>query len=208
MCTLLSFYRYIIATITKTSSGRWKAIIRRKGWSIVSKNFRIKRDAQDWARTTEDQIVRGIYVQRSDSENVTVSNALDRYLAEVTPTKKPSTRRGDFTQAKQLKAHFGKYSLAVLNAERIAEFRDHRLAEGKSNNTVRLELALLSHLYNTAIREWSLGLAVNPVTNVRKPAAGEGRNRRLEGDEEERLLAACNQHSNPFLGWIVQLALS
>lgn len=91
--------------------------------------------------------------------------------------------------------------------EKIAAFRDHRLAEGKSNNTVRLELALLSHLYNTAIREWGMGLTVNPVTNVRKPAAGEGRNRRLEGDEEERLIAACEEHSNPFLAWIVKLAL-
>ena len=52
-----------------------------------------------------------------------------------------------------------------------------------------------------------MGLTVNPVTNVRKPAAGEGRNRRLEGDEEERLIAACEEHSNPFLAWIVKLAL-
>lgn len=95
----------------------------------------------------------------------------------------------------------------MLTAERIAECRDHRLAKGKSNSTVRLELALLSHRYNTAIREWGLGLKVNPVSNVKKPPAGEGRNRRLEGDEEERLLAACNEHSNPFLGWIVRLAL-
>lgn len=87
-------------TITKTSFGRWKAIIRRKGWPIVSKNFRIKRDAQDWARTTEDEIVRGIYVQRSESENITVAEALDRYLKEVTPTKKPTTQEGDFVQAK------------------------------------------------------------------------------------------------------------
>ena len=125
----------------------------------------------------------------------------------MTPTKKRTTRGGDHTQAKQLNLHFGKYSLAVLNAERIAQFRDHRLSEGKSNNTVRLELALLSHLYNTAIREWGMGITVNPVTNVRKPPAGEGRNRRLEGDEEERLIAACSEHSNPFLGWIVRLAL-
>ena len=82
-----------------------------------------------------------------------------------------------------------------------------RLKDGKSNNTVRLDLALLSHLYNTVIRERGIGLAVNPVSNVRKHKAGEGRNRRLEGDEEERLIAACNAHPNPFLGWIVRLAL-
>ncbi len=64
-----------------------------------------------------------------------------------------STRCGDKTQAKQLKSQLGKYSLTVLNADKVAQFRDYRIADGKSNNTVRLELALLSHLYNTAIRE-------------------------------------------------------
>jgi len=97
--------------------------------------------------------------------------------------------------------------LAALNADIIAKYRDGRLEEGKSNNTVRLELALLSHLFTTAIREWGLGLIANPVSNVRKPSPGKGRDRRLVGDEEERLLAACDENSNPFLGWIVRLAL-
>ena len=48
---------------------------------------------------------------------------------------------------------------------------------------------------------------VNPVTNVRKPSPGKGRDRRLDAEEEQRLLAACDEHSNPFLGWIVRLAL-
>lgn len=99
----------------------------------------------------------------------------------------------------QLASHFRKFSLAVLIADKVAQIRDCRIAEGKSNNTVRLELALLSHLYNMAIREWSMGLTVNPVANVRKPSAGEGRKRRLESNEEERFVAACEEHSNPFL---------
>ena len=41
-----------MATIVKTNSGTWKAIIRRKGWPRVSKNFQLKRDAEDWGRDT------------------------------------------------------------------------------------------------------------------------------------------------------------
>ncbi len=81
--------RCIIATITKTESKMWKAIIRRKGWPHVSKTFRMKRDAKDWARTVEDEIRRGIYFHRSGSEKITISDALDRYLREVTLTRKP-----------------------------------------------------------------------------------------------------------------------
>ena len=77
-----------MATITKTKSGRWNAIIRRQGWPKVSKTFRIKRDAENWARTTEDEIIRGIFVPRSRSEKLTLTPALNRYLKEVTPTKK------------------------------------------------------------------------------------------------------------------------
>lgn len=138
---------------------------------------------------------------------MSIADALLKYLKEVTPTKKQSTQSGDRDRAKQLSSSLGRYSLATLHAEIIAKYRDGRLNAGKSNNTVRLDLALLSNLYTVAIKEWGLGLTINPVRNVRKPSAGKGRNRRLEGDEEDRLLKACDEHSNPFLGWIVRIAL-
>lgn len=94
-----------------------------------------------------------------------------------------------------------------MNTDKIASYRDKRLEEGKSADTVRLELATLSHLYSTAIKEWGLGLIANPVQNVRKPTAGKGRTRRLSKAEEKRLLAAVDMNTNPFLGWIVRIAL-
>lgn len=57
----------------------------------------------------------------------------------------------------------------------IASYRDDRLAQintrtGRSisGNTVRLELALLSSLYNLASVEWGT-CRTNPVEMVRKP---------------------------------------
>jgi len=196
-----------MATITKKESGNWEVQIRLAGWPAKSKTFRIKRDAETWARKTEDEIVRGIHVDRNDAEKYSIREALDRYLKEVTPTKKPDTQRREIGRAKLLKQVLGNYSLATLNPKVIAEFRDSRLKAGKSNNTVRLDLALLSHLYKTAIREWQIGLAANPVANVRKPSPGTGRNRRLSADEEDRLMRACKAHSNPFLAWVVKLGL-
>jgi len=103
-------------------------------------------------------------------------------------------------------------ALAALSAETIANYRDKSLNEpGRagttSNNTVRLKLALLSHVFTVAIQEWGLGLTFNPVLNERKPSPGEGRNRRLSPDEERRLFAEVTRHSNPMLGWIVGIAL-
>lgn len=63
----------------------------------------------------------------------------------------------------------GDYSLAAITPDLVAGYRDQRLEEGLSASTVRLELALLSHLFTVAIKEWRIGLVYNPVANIRKP---------------------------------------
>lgn len=209
-----------MATIVKTPSGTWKALIRKTGWPATAKTFRTKRDAEDWARRTEDEMVRGMYIQRAPAERMTVEEALKRYLAEVTPTKRPMTQLSERRHSKPLIQHLGKYSLAALTTEIVAQYRDMRLAgedrkdkDGKSKpqpraaNTVRLDLALLGHMFTVAIKEWGLGLPFNPVLNIRKPSPGPGRNRRLSVDEEKRLFEAVDKHSNPMLRWIVRSAL-
>lgn len=136
-----------MATIVKTPSGTWKALIRKTGWPPVAKTFRTKRDAEDWSRRTEDEMVRGVYIQRAPAERMTVAVALKRYLKEVTPTKRPSTQVGEHKKAQTIINHLGKYSLAALSPDIIADFRDMRLAgdedakgirKPRSNNTVRL----------------------------------------------------------------------
>jgi len=196
-----------MATIVKTPSGTWKAVIRKIGWPTAAKTFRTKRDAEDWARRTEDEMVRGVFLSRAPSEKLTIDRALKRYMEEVSITKKATTQRSERFTAQHLEAFFGKYSMAAVSAELVAKYRDERLGAGKSNNTVRIELAMLGHLFRTAIQEWGLGLAFNPVANIRKPSPGQGRSRRLTADEQERLFAAADAHSNPMLGWIIRLAV-
>jgi hypothetical protein len=139
----------LMARISVTDTNTWKALIRKAGWPTASKTFRLKRDAEDWARRTEDEMVRGASIQRSGAERMTLEMALKRYLSEISPTKRPTTQRAEATKARQLISHLGKYSMAALSAEIIAKYRDTRLASitnrgnPTSNNTVRLELALL-----------------------------------------------------------------
>lgn len=196
-----------MATLVKTPSDTWKAVIRKTGWPTTVKTFRTKRDATDWARRVEDEMVRGVYLDRAPSERMTLKNALERYMHEVSPAKQANTHDRERIRAQILSERLGSYSLVAITPDIVARYRDNRLDEGKSNSTVRLELAMLGHLFNTAIREWGLGLAYNPVANIRKPSPGNGRNRRLSLAEEERLLYAVDQHSNPMLSWITRIAL-
>jgi integrase len=207
-----------MATLIKTPSGKWKAIIRKTGWPLTVKTFRTQRDAGDWARRTEDEMVRGAFIQRASGDRLTVAAAMKRYLQDIVPTKRPSTQVADIKRSKVLVKHLGRYSLTSLTPEVIANFRDTRLAgedrkDGngnpcpRANSTVRLDLALLGHMLTIAIKEWGITLPANPVTNIRRPAPGPGRNRRLSPDEEKRLLDAVKSHSNPMMGWVVGIAL-
>jgi len=204
-------------TIVKTDAATWKAVIRKTGFPTKAKTFRLKRDAEDWARRTEDEMARGLYVQRGPSERLTFEKAMERYLEDVTVTKRPFTQIGERRRSVPLIAFFGKYSLAGITPELVGTYRDQRLAgedrmkDGKpqprANNTVRLELALIGHLFTIAIKEWGLGVPYNPVLNIRRPAPGAGRNRRLTAVEELRLMKLVDKHSNPMLRWIVRIAI-
>ncbi|MQH93876.1 site-specific integrase, partial [Escherichia coli] len=94
----------------------------------------------------------------------------------------------------------------------IANYRDQRLAQinprtGRqiTGNTVRLELALLSSLFNIARVEWGT-CRMNPVELVRKPKISSGRDRRLTSGEERRL-SRYFKEKNQALYVIFHLAL-
>ncbi|MCL2661278.1 MAG: site-specific integrase, partial [Acidobacteriaceae bacterium] len=160
----------------------------------------------------------GVFIVRARSQRLTIVEALKRYIAEVTPTKRPQSQIGDRQRAVILSKHLGRYWLAALTPEIVTKFRDERLTgtdrkdkDGnpipRASNTVRLELGLLRHLYNIAINEWLVSLPWNPVMHMRRLSPGPGRNRRLTADEERRLFEAVDKYSNPMLRMIVRIAL-
>lgn len=103
-----------MATLVKTKKGHWKATIRKVGWPTSSKTFRTKRDAEDWARNTEDEMVRGVYLKRGASSRITLSDAFDRYEREVSPGKSDGTRYRERWRISPLKEKLGDYSLAAI----------------------------------------------------------------------------------------------
>jgi hypothetical protein len=111
-----------MATIVKTPSGTRKAVIRKTGWPTTAKTFYTKRDAEDWARRTEDDMVRGVYIQRAPSERMTIEEALKRYLSEVSPTKRPASAASDARHAKPLMQYNTTRHCLLSSAAR----RDHQ----------------------------------------------------------------------------------
>ncbi len=184
----------------------WQAIVRRKGHPSQTKTFRAKKEAEAWARSIESEMDRGVWRDRSEAEGTTLKECLDRYSQEIIPTKKGDGRRelGFLRQwqARPIACRF----MAAIDGQDVAASIKEMEAEGKSANTIRLHLALLSHLFEVARKEWRMASLINPVELVRKPKLPQGRERRLVDDEEARLLDAC-QSVNPELAAIVRFAV-
>jgi integrase len=93
--------------------------------------------------------------------------------------------------------------MAAIRWADLAQYRDDRLKEVKPASVVR-ELALISHVFNIARREWHMENLTNPVEVVRKPKLPQGRDRRLKPGELEALLQTTE---SPELACIIPLAL-
>lgn len=123
---------------------------------------------------------------------MTLARALDKYLKTVSIHKKGHLQ--EFYRANVIRRYpIAQRFMDEITTVDIAAYRDMRLAEinprtGKTitGNTVRLELALLSSMYNIARVEWGT-CRDNPVELVRKPRVSPGRERRLTSSEERRL---------------------
>jgi hypothetical protein len=200
-----------MATIIKRGS-RYRVQIRRKGHPTQSETFASKADAKAWAKRVEGQIdaSAGKRPAATTAEpepikaRIKLSEALERYLAEITPTKKGAKQERNRIKA-WLRDPLASHSLSDIGRPQLAQWRDKRLAEGKAPSTVRNALTVISHLYAVAASEWE-GLAglTNPVNGLRRPKHRPGRDRRLEGpEEEERLLKGCDACGNGVLRPVV-----
>jgi len=179
-----------MATFRKRGNLQWEARIRRKGWPVTCKTFETKADAEAWARQIEGEMDRGVFVSRTEAENTTLKDALTRYAHEYTPRPAQASRekyRIAFLQKRALASRF----LSSIRGKDIADFIKEREAEGVGANTIRLDLALISRLFEVAATDWGMESLSNPVRKVNKPKAPGGRTRRLEGNEEIKLLEAC-----------------
>ena len=77
----------------------------------------------------------------------------------------------------------------MLSAGHVAAWRDERLKAVSGDTCIR-DLSLISHVIETARREWGIMLSENPLKFVRKPKPNPSRARRLRDGEESRLLEA------------------
>jgi integrase len=194
-----------MATIRRRGT-TWQVQVRRQGHATLSRTFRLKADAKQWARQKEAEIDRGeLPVDTRVLRAHTLGALLERYAATVVPRKRSADRELYMLRV-VLRHPLSLLSLARLTPAEVAKYRDERLAL-VSGATVRRELAIVRHCLQVARSEWGFVLPTNPVDHVKLPSPGNPRARRASASELESLLATCRARGNSWLGSVIELAV-
>jgi integrase len=176
-----------MATIRKRGEGQYHVQIRKRGYPTQTKTFSKEADARRWATIIESEMERGVFVSRTEAETTLIKEVLQRYAAEVLPTKR--SEQSDKSRIKTLLEAFGDYRLASLTSMQVATFRDQRLQIVGPQSVIH-EINLLNRVLKTATMDWGIALPGGlPTAQVRKPAKPQGRNRRVSEEEITKILA-------------------
>ncbi len=181
-----------MATIKKRGNA-YQVAIRRAGFKTIYATFDTEKEANNYAQATEQDMRRGRYVDRSEADGTTLAEALDRYAVEVSAEKKGWKQEQsrikfwrEFRFGEKVQP-LSSRPLSGIKGKDVAAVRDKLLQGGSSASTVRLALALLSHVYTIARLEWGIPVD-NPVEHVRKPKVSNARDQRVTDTDLEAVL--------------------
>lgn len=188
-----------MASITNRGEYQWQVQIRRKG-QVISKTFYYKQDAEVWARKTESEIDRGIFINTNEAERMTLSQLIGRYKSEVLPTLKAQSQ--EKSRLNVIEAGLGKEIIGAITSSAIIKFRNTRLKTIQANSVNR-EITTLKRLLSFAHNDCKIILP-HGVPTVKKLAVDDARERRVSDIEIE---AICSNTESHELEPIIKLAL-
>ncbi|WOB76265.1 site-specific integrase [Achromobacter xylosoxidans] len=166
-----------MATFRKRGPYQWEAQIRKRGYPAQSKTFNTKAEAEAWAKMIESEMARGVWISRGEAESTTMREALERYQAEIVPHKKGKVQEASVIKT-LLALPLALRPLASVRGADLACLRDAWLKD-YAPATVLRRLAVVSHVFSVARKEWGMESLSNPVEVMRKPVVKNARVRRV-----------------------------
>lgn len=204
-----------MASISKYKDGRYRAVVRKVGFSTQSEIFDTRKQAEAWGKKTETEMDNHTFRDQSKFKTEDVGSIFERFRDEVCQPSLEAVKAGirppeaglthfrkgarwDIVRINALLEHaeFMKRRIAILQPADIRAWRDARLKQVKPQS-VKRELGLISGVFRHAINEWSYPFPFNPCSEVSGPqiTGKTKRDRRWDPAEIEALCQAC--HYNP-----------
>lgn len=166
-----------MASIRKRGPYQWEVQVRRKGFPAQSKTFDTRAEADAWAKMIESEMARGVWLSRTEAEATTLAEALGRYETEVSSKKRGAVQEASLIRTLKT-CSLAKRALATIRSADVVVLRDRWLNDLQPATVLR-RLALLSHVFSIARKEWGMESLSNPVELVRKPQPNNARVRRI-----------------------------
>jgi integrase len=169
-----------VPTYRKRESGRWQAVIRRRG-VVESDTFETKGEAQAWARRREAQIDAGRH-----GGTGSLIEAMDAYERDVVPHKRGA--RWEEIRLRKLR----KLPFAAKPASQVtpADITAWAQSSGLAPASIRREASLIGSVYSYARRglQWDV---TSPIRDAVLPPPPKARTQRLSDEQIDALVAAC-----------------
>jgi integrase len=157
---------------------------------LIGRNIS-RKVAREIAGKLRSEIVAGNYGFGKKVKHITFDEARIKFEAWAIANKKPQSVRSYKEALRRLADSFSGKTLNEISSFLIEGHRQRRIKAGVRVRVNR-ELAVLKNLYNRC-REWGLFEGENPVTSVKLTKEPKQRLRFLKPEEEERLLAKCEE---------------
>ena len=143
---------------------------------------------------------RGLFIDQSKANLVTLDKLLDRYY-EYCQARKLKALKFIYAHSRIIKQSLEHLTLANLSSHQLVAYRDKRLLT-VSPATVKIELGIVFRTLKLATSEWGYKLVDTP--SVEYPKINNARTRRLAEGGIEKIL---NHISNLQIITIVRLAI-
>lgn len=189
---------------------KYKAIIRRAslGMPLLTKTFTSFEDADAWSRRNESEIERGLWLDTGKASTTPLREALDSYQKEVTPRKRSAA--SELSALHIIREDAGSLGLLDTPLPRLtsadfARLRDKWKRDSVKPSTIKRRMAVLSHLYTIARKEWRMTALHNPIGDVALPRVADARSRRTSNEE---IAAICKATESKELSDFLRLALA
>ena len=185
-----------MASITQIN-GKWRALVRRKGFPSYCKTFTVKAQALAWATRIEADLGSG-QVPAGDvvrGASFTVGELIQNYRELMEKTRPISDKSNSHYILKALDLHLGKLDAMRLNVDDLVGYCLVRSEEGAGPYTINMDVSKLGTVmrYTGSFLRLQLPDAVGMARPVLKHmgliGAGGKRERRPQEDELARILA-------------------
>ena len=181
-------------------NNKWQVRIQRQDYPPIAKSFIELKTAKRWASQVEREMDKGVFVSNRSEQ---LGKCLIRYQQEILPTKK--IFKPDWYRINRLCQHpIANKNIKVIRSHDVANLRDELIKDNKSANTIRLYLAIISHLFTIAKTEWGFDNLNNPVLKIRRPRLPQSRDTRLSDNDIHRI---CRHSQSTLLPLLIHVAL-